>query len=206
MMPIYYPQLEQGTPDWHALRNRPTASRFGDLVTPAGKPSASAIGYIAELLAAYYGNHKPFFVTDAMQNGTDREPAARDLYEIITGNTVEQVGFVIARDEPFAPGCSPDGLVGDDGGIEIKSPEPWTHMQTIIEGKMPSKYIAQTQGFLFVTGRQWVDFVSYCPLYPAQHQIFIERQYRDEKYIAALDAATARAQELLIKHTQETAQ
>ena len=206
MMPIYYPYLEQGTPEWHALRNRPTASRFGDLVTPAGKPSASAIGYIAELLAAYYGNHKPFFVTEAMQNGTDREPAARDLYEIITGNTVVQVGFVIARDEPFAPGCSPDGLVGDEGGIEIKSPEPWTHMQTIIEGKMPSKYIAQTQGFLFVTGRQWVDFVSYCPLYPAQHQIFIERQYRDEKYIAALAAATARAQELLIKHTQEIAQ
>lgn len=201
-MAVYYPQLEQGSPEWHTLRNRPTASRFSDLVTPAGKPSASATAYIAELLAAYYGNHKPFFETDAMRNGTEREPAARDLYEIMTGNTVEQVGFVIERDEPFAPGCSPDGLVGDDGGIEIKSPEPWTHMQTVMEGKMPAKHIAQTQGFLFVTGREWCDFVSYCPLFPAQHQIFIERQHRDEKYIAALDAATANAQEIMRGITQ----
>ena len=200
-MAIYYPQIEQGTQEWHALRNRPTASRFGDLVTPAGKPSSIAGGYVAELLAAYYGNPKPFFTTPAMDNGTAREPEARDLYEIMTGNTVEQVGFVIGRDEPFAPGCSPDGLVGDDGGIEIKCPEVWTHISTLIEGKMPSNHIAQTQGFLFVTGREWCDFVSYCPLLPAEHQIFIERQHRDAKYIAALDAATAQAQGLMIKFT-----
>lgn len=200
-MAIYYPDLEQGSPEWHALRNRPTASRFSDLVTPSGKASASANGYIAELAAAYYGNRKPFFTTDAMQNGTDREPMARDLYEILTGNTVEQTGFVIERDEPFAPGCSPDGLIGDEGGIEIKSPEPWTHMATIIEGVTPAKHTAQIQGFLFVTGREWCDFISYCPLYPAEHQIFIERHHRDAKFIAALDAATSNAQSILRKLT-----
>lgn len=202
-MAIYYPKIEQGTPEWHALRNRPTASRFSDLVTPAGKPSSSAGAYVAELLAAYYGNPRPFFATQAMENGTEREPEARELYEIITGNTVMQVGFVIGRDEPFSPGCSPDGLVDDDGGIEIKCPEAWTHISTLIEGKMPAKHIAQTQGFLFVTGREWCDFVSYCPLLPAEHQMFIERQYRDARYIAALDAATAQAQELMIKFTGE---
>lgn len=200
-MAIYFPNLEQGTPEWHALRNRPTASRFADLVTPAGKASASASAYIAELAAAYYGNHKPFFTTEAMQNGTDREPAARDLYELLSGNTVTQTGFVIEREEPFAPGCSPDGLVGDDGGIEIKSPEPWTHMATLIAGVTPDKHRAQIQGFLFVTGREWCDFISYCPLYPAEHQIFIERHQRDDKYIAALDAATSNAQALLRKIT-----
>lgn len=201
MMAIYYPEIKQHSDEWFALRGRPTASRFSDLVTPAGKPSASASAYVAELAAAYYGNRKPFFETDAMKNGTEREPAARDLYEIMTCNTVVQTGFVIERDEPFAPGCSPDGLVGDDGGIEIKSPEPWTHMATIIDGRMPDKHKAQVQGFLFVTGRQWCDFVSYCPLFPAQHQIFIERHQRDEKYIAALDAATSNAQAILRKLT-----
>lgn len=200
-MAIYYPNLEQGSPEWLALRNRPTASRFADLVTPAGKASSSAASYVAEIAAAYYGNHKPFFVTEAMKNGTDRESAARDLYSLLSGNDVMQTGFVIERDEPFAPGCSPDGLVGDDGGIEIKSPEPWSHMATLIAGVTPEKHRAQIQGFLFITGREWCDFVSYCPLYPAEHQMFIERHTRNEQYIAALVAATSNAQKVLRRIT-----
>jgi hypothetical protein len=200
-MSIYYPDLQQHSEEWFALRGRPTASRFSDLVTPAGKPSASATAYIAELAAAYYGNKKPFFETDAMRNGTEREPAARELYELMTGETVDECGFIIERDEPFAPGCSPDGLIGADGGIEIKSPEPWTHMQTIIEGKTPAKHSAQIQGFLFVSGRKWCDFISYCPLFPAEHQLFIERHTRNEQFIAALDAATSSAQAILRKIT-----
>jgi hypothetical protein len=200
-MAIYYPDLQQHSEEWFALRGRPTASRFSDLVTPAGKPSSTATAYIAELAAAYYGNRKPFFENDAMRNGTEREPAARELYELMTGETVDECGFIIERDEPFSPGCSPDGLIGADGGIEIKSPEPWTHMQTIIEGKAPAKHTAQIQGFLFVSDRKWCDFVSYCPLYPAEHQLFIERHTRNEQFIAALDAATSNAQAILRKIT-----
>lgn len=203
-MAIYYPQLEQGTPEWHALRIRPTASRFGDLVTPSGKPSASATAYLAEILAAYYGNPKPFFVTPAMEWGTATEDAARMRYELEEGADVTQTGIVLDREERFSPACSPDGLVGDDGGIEIKCPETWTHLQTILAGKIPAKHIAQTQGFLFVTGRDWIDFVSFDPRLPAHLQYFCQRQFRDEKYIAALDAATYEAQERLLKLTGES--
>ena len=209
-MAIYYPNLEQGSPEWHALRNRPTASRFSDLVTSQGKPSASAGPYIAEILSAHFGQYKQSYYSDEMQRGHDEEGAGRLHYEILTGNTVTQTGFVIERDEPFAPGCSPDGLVGDDGGIEMKHPDADNHMLCFLNGT-PKKHIPQIQGFLFVTGRKWCDFVSRCtgtyneagefvPL-PEKFQIFIQRQHRDAKYIAALDAATSNAQAILRKLT-----
>ena len=195
--------MEQRTDEWFAARlGKVTASRVADVIaTTKTGYSASRANYMAQLVVERMtGKQTESFTNAAMEWGTNTEPLARAAYEAEKGLLVDETGLV---DHPSIPmsGASPDGLVGEDGGIEIKSPEPWTHMQTIIEGKMPAKHVAQTQGFLFVTGRQWVDFVSYCPLYPAQHQIFIERQYRDEKYIAALDAATANAQELLIKHT-----
>ena len=191
--------FDQHTPEWYAIRARPTASNFSRLVTPAGKPASTATDYAAEILAAHYGIRKPFFETAAMATGTRLEPEARAMYELLTDNEVAQVGFVTYSDEPFAPGCSPDGLIGEDGGLEIKCPEPWTHLATLLSGVMPDKHKPQVQGSMFVTGRKWWDFVSYCPGYevdgeivslPVDKQIFITRVYRDDKYIAAIDAAT----------------
>ena len=208
MATIY--NFAQHSPEWHAIRVRPTASNFSRLVTPAGKPASTASDYAAEILAAHYGIRKPWFETPAMATGTRLEPESRAMYELLTDNEVTQVGFVTYSDDPFAPGCSPDGLICEDGCLEIKCPEPWTHLATLMSGVMPDKHKPQVQGNLFVTGRQWLDFVSYCPGYdidgeffalPVDKQMFITRVYRDEKYIAALEAATAMVQELLIKHT-----
>lgn len=209
MMLIYY-DLEQRSPAWHAMRVRPTASNFDRLITAGGKPSASANDYIAEILAAHYGIYKLSFESPAMAAGTRLEPDARAAYEFITGAEIRQAGFVVVDGSPFSPGCSPDGLIGDDGGLEIKCPEPWNHLATVISGTMPDKYRPQVQGSMFVTGRQWWDFVSYCPGYntdgawvalPMRLQTIIVRQLRDNEYIEKLGATVLAASQALIKLT-----
>lgn len=159
-------ECEQGTAEWfEARRGIATASRFSDLITPAkGVPRKSMVPYIYELLAEKYTGGVPLgveaYTSRAMQDGIDMEPEARACYNFLAGGEeVEEVGFCLADNGRF--GCSPDGLVGEDGGLELKCPLPKTHIKYLVENELPAEYKAQVHGSLIVTGRKWWDFMSY---------------------------------------------
>ena len=175
-------QADQGTQEWLDARlGCPSASQFCKLVTTAGKPSASADDYISELIAERItGEREPIYVNEWMQRGTELEPEARATYEFIHGVDVEEVGFILDDSGEF--GCSPDGLVGEDGGVEFKCPAPKNHIAWSRKGVCPSKHYAQVQGCLYITGRKWWDFMSYHP----EMKPFIVRVERDEEFIEKL--------------------
>ena len=179
----------QGSDEWLQSRlGKPTASNFGKLITPTGKPSASAEGYINELIAQRITGELPeFYTNSAMERGNELEPAAKALYEFTYGVEVSEVGLCL-HDE-FECGASPDGLVGDDGGLEIKCPLPHNHIAYLRAGEAPGKYIPQIQGCLWITGREWWDFMSY---HPAMEDLIV-RVYRDDEYIKKLADAVIRA-------------
>lgn len=156
--------MPQYTPEWFAVRRGvPTCSNFSKIITPAkGEMSKSAIGYAFELVAQAvdpaYGAQDDY-VSAAMKNGTIMEPEARRFYEFDADATVEPVGFCLTDDGRF--GGSPDGLVGADGCLELKSPEPKTQVAYLYRGGLPDEYKPQVHGHIIITGRKWCDFVSY---------------------------------------------
>jgi len=176
--------------DWYAARlGKATASRFRDAIAAlkSGAPAQAQRDYLTELVVERL-TQQPIqrFQNAAMTWGTEQEPAARAAYERVTGRIVEETGFV-AHDTLLA-GCSPDGLVDWDGLIEIKC--PWNtavHIETLLNG-MPADHIPQVQGQMWITGREWCDFVSYDPRMPAELQLHVQRIQRDPSFIADLEA------------------
>lgn len=183
----------QGSPEWHQLRlGKVTASRVADVVakTKTGA-SASRTNYMAELIAERLaGEPADKFTNAAMQWGTDMEPQARAAYEFRTDAEVTQVGFVLHPSIDQA-GCSPDGLIDEDGLIEIKCPNTATHLETLLGQAVPAKYETQMQFQMACTGRQWCDFVSYDPRMPESMRMFIKRVERDDKRIKELETEVA---------------
>jgi putative phage-type endonuclease len=181
--------IEQGTEAWLQLRlGKVTASRVADIMakTKTGA-SASRGNYLIELaLQRVTGNIEPMYTNDAMAWGTATEPQARVAYEVKTGNFVDQIAFV-EHDIIEWFGCSPDGLVGKDGLIEIKCPNSATHWATIKDGKPPNKYVIQMQTQMACTGRKWCDFVSFDPRMPERSQLFICRVERDQTMIDEIE-------------------
>lgn len=177
--------MNQGTAEWLAARaGLITASRIADLMakTKAGE-SASRANYRAQLVAERLtGKPQESFSNSAMQWGTDQEPMARSAYEIRHGEMIEQVGLILHSSIPLT-GASPDGLIGDNGLIEIKCPNTATHIEYAVSGKPPTKYLLQMLWQMECTGREWCDFVSYDPRMPADMQLFIVRVNRDDKRI-----------------------
>lgn len=167
----------QGTPEWHAARaGRVTASRIADLMakTKTGW-GASRANYLAELVAERLtGTVAESFTNAAMKHGTETEPQARAAYQFFADQDVTEVGFVI---HPWidASGCSPDGLVGAEGIVEIKCPNTATHIETLLGSGIPDKYRKQMQWQMSCTGRKWCDFVSFDPRLPTRMQLFVER-------------------------------
>ena len=181
--------MEQGTEEWFAARvGKVTASRVADVLAKVKDGEAAGRrNYRADLVVERLtGKKTDGFTNAAMQWGVDTEPQARMAYEASTGNLVDLIGFV---DHPSIDwfGCSPDGLVGDDGLIEIKCPNTQTHLDYIEGDQPPKKYIAQMQAQMACTGRKWCDFVSFDPRLPDGLQIFITRLERDNKYILAME-------------------
>lgn len=179
--------VEQGTEEWHALRlGRATASRFKDVmaVIKSGE-SAQRRNYRSELIVERLtGARNDTFTSSAMQWGVDNEPLARLKYSLKTGNSAEECGF-FAHDELMA-GASPDGLIGDDGLLEIKCPNTATHIETLTSRRVPYLYYWQVMGQLWITGRQWCDFVSFDPRLPQNAAFFTTRVERDDVKIAEL--------------------
>ena len=156
---------EQGSPEWIQARlGIPTASRFDQILTPKTlKPSASAHGYMCECMAEYMIGEPLDQATDGyMRRGTKMEDLARKWYELQNDCDVRQVGLCLRDDGRAA--CSPDGLVGDDGGVEIKVPGAKKHVGYMLEpGDLVRDYWLQIQGGLWITDRQWWDVLSYNP-------------------------------------------
>jgi putative phage-type endonuclease len=183
-------EVIQGSPEWHAIRlGKVTASRVADVIakTKSG-PAASRKNYLTELvLERLTGERTEGFTNAAMQWGIDTEPQARLAYEFHRNVDVAQVGFVPHPSIADA-GASPDGLVRDDGLVEIKCPMPATHMETLDTGAVPAKYVTQMQWQMACTGREFCDFVSFDPRFPAHMQFFCERVKRDDLLIKTLEA------------------
>jgi putative phage-type endonuclease len=178
--------MEQRTEEWFSARlGKVTASKVSAVL--AKKDSATRSDYLTDLvLERLTGKQQEFYQNDAMQWGTDTEPQARMAYEAFKGVLVDEMGFI---DHPSIQyfGCSPDGLVEKDGLVEIKCPNSKTHLSTLLNGKIPTKYIPQVQTQMAVMNRQWCDFVSFDPRLPEDLQLFIVRVNRDDEYIAKLE-------------------
>jgi putative phage-type endonuclease len=186
-------EIIQGSDEWKALRlGKVTASRVADVVakTKSGY-SASRANYMAQLIAERLTNTVADAYTNAaMQHGTETEPEARAAYEFYQGVAVKEVAFV-PHPKIDQAGCSPDGLVDEDGLVEIKAPQTATHLETLLGQAVPGKYITQIQFQLACTGRKWADFVSYDPRMPENMRLFIKRVERDDAKIKELEAEVA---------------
>lgn len=172
--------MEQRTQDWFQARlGKVTASKVSDSM--AKPDTATYRNYLMQLVAERLTNEpQDTFTNSAMEWGTEKEPDARNAYELIYGLDVEEVGFI---DHPVILnfGASPDGLVGDKGLIEIKCPKTTTHIDYMESGKIPPKYVKQMQVQLMCTQREWCDFVSFDPRLPADIQLWVKRYEYDEK-------------------------
>ena len=156
---------EQYSDEWWKLRRGvPTASSFDKIMTPAKRQLSSQCDtLIAELCGELVDPLYPRIGngTEAMQRGSKMEPESRRFYEFERNVEAKPVGFVLSACGRF--GCSPDALVGDDGLLELKNPDPKTHFKYLMGGVLPADYFCQVHGQLIVAQRKWVDFVSYCP-------------------------------------------
>ncbi len=178
---------EQGSEEWLAARKGCiTGSRFKDCrdKLKSGKPSKACTDYAMDTARERVGGSVPAkFQNAAMRTGTEQEPVARAMYETRTGNLVEEVGFFTTEDGMF--GLSPDGLIDDDGVLEIKTMVSSDTLFTAMAGEDISAYADQCMGYLWLLGRQWVDLVLWCP--DLNHMV-IHRIERDEDAIESLES------------------
>jgi exodeoxyribonuclease (lambda-induced) len=183
--------VEQGTPAWIAARRGAiTASRIKDVmaVLKNGGESESRAKYKLELIAERIsGITTEHYVSPDMLRGTELEPIARAEYEITSGNVVDQVGFAIHPEIPTS-GASPDGIIGDDGAIEIKVPRVHNHLRWLIGGIVPPEHQLQCLWVMNCCDRQWLDFISFCPELPDGLRLFVVRMQRDDARIQQIEA------------------
>ncbi|MHB1176107.1 MAG: lambda exonuclease family protein [Sulfuriferula sp.] len=179
----------QGSPEWLQSRvGMITASRIADVIakTKTGE-STSRANYRAQLVAERMtGQAQESFCNDAMRHGIEQEPYARIAYELDKGLMVDEVAMV-KHPRIERAGASPDGLVGALGLVEIKCPNTATHIGYLLDDKPPAKYVPQMAWQLLCTGRVWCDFVSFSPLMPLPHQLFVVRYIPEPEYLTMLE-------------------
>jgi putative phage-type endonuclease len=185
--------FEQGTTEWLQERcGKVTASRIADLMarTKTGY-GASRATYAAQLVVERLtGCVAPSFTNAAMIHGTETEPEARRAYEFHADRDVIQTGFIQHPSIKMA-GASPDGLVGSDGLVEIKCPTSATHIETLLAGAVPDKYIKQMHFQMICCDRQWCDFASYDPRLPERMRLWVKRIDRDPQLVMTIEAEVA---------------
>lgn len=192
MRPFVIVTADQRSPEWFAARcGRVTASRACDVLAKIKSGEAAArrnyrVQLVAERLTGQPQDDG--FVSAAMQRGTDLEPQARTAYELLTGQLVKECGFLQHATLPI--GASPDGVMGDfDGLLELKCPNPATHVGYLKAGVVPSDYLPQLTHQLLVSGAAYVDFMSYAPNFPEALQTFLVRLKREDVDLAGYEAA-----------------
>ena len=180
-------QLDQGSEEWlTARRGKITGSRFKDArdKLKGGQPSKACLGYAMDVARERIGGSAPSkFQNAAMRTGTEQEPFARAMYEARTGHMVDEAGFYLSDDAVF--GLSPDGLIDDDGVLEIKTMVSSDTLFTAVADGDVSAYMDQCHGYLWLLGRQWVDLVLWAP---DLNHMGIKRITRDEDAIEAMEA------------------
>lgn len=187
-MPVEIINCEQNSPEWFEVRRGiPTASNFAAILAKGeGKTRRTYMLKLAGEIIT--GELAESFTNEHTERGHALEDEARDLYAFETGAELQRVGFV--RNDGLIPGrrwigCSPDSFIGESGGLEIKTKLPHLLIDVILKDKFPSDHVAQVQGTLWVTGREWWDLAVYYRGIP----LFQKRAHRDEKYIGALAVA-----------------
>ena len=187
--------IEQGTPEWLALRlGIVTASELDSLLVSGKHPTGfgvAAFTYMDQLIGERITEEAAElpFQTKATIRGHEQEGVALELYEAREEVKVQKVGIILSR----GIGYSPDGLVGTDGLIEIKTKLPKFQVGVILSGEVPKEHVAQCQGGLWASDREWIDFISYWPGMP----IFVKRMYRDEAMIRKISERVGTFYELL---------
>lgn len=187
-MKIY--QMEQGSDEWFEIRKLKMTASNAQAIATAG---AGLDTYITNLVSEYLSSaEKENFSNEHTERGHELEETVRALYELEKGEKVEEVGFV-ELDEYI--GCSPDGFVGEDGGLEIKCPSDNVYFKQIIENKIPSNYRWQVQMNLYITGRKWWDLVFYNPNF--QKNMVIYRILPNEDDFLKLENGFQKGKELI---------
>lgn len=179
-MTIIIHDMEQGGPEWFSVRaGKPTASMFSTVMAKGeGKTRRAYMLKLAgEILT---GEPMETYSNVHMERGQEQEDNARDRYALTHDAEPKRIGFI--EDADLGAGCSPDALLGDDGVLEIKSALPHIQIERLLAGKVPPEHVAQCQGNLLITRRNYIDFVSHCPRLP----LFVKRAYRDEAYLKNL--------------------
>lgn len=186
-------EIDQRTPEWfEQRRGMVTASVVGKLVTAKTVKVASndeSRGLCAQLTAERVNgwSDDPMFTSADMERGIEHEPVAREKYAERIDAPVKTVGFMVRDDWGYSIGYSPDALVGDDGLLEIKCPRAKGHLTTVVTGVVPAHHMAQLQCGLLVSGRKWIDFVSFCAGMP----MFVKRVTPDPRWQEAIVEAVA---------------
>lgn len=183
--------MEQRSEAWFAAKaGKFSASEMADLLSGGGKKiTATRSNLIARKVAERLtGVMEQGYTSAAMQHGIDHEDDARNLYFVSREVPIDEEGFIDHPSIPYS-GCSPDGMVSDDGLVEIKCPNTATHIEYLRTKKVPNKYLYQMQWQMACTGRKWCDFVSYDPRMPTRLQLLIIHVPRDDELIATLEDA-----------------
>lgn len=194
-MPIII-DCEQRSEEWFkAICGNVGASSIDKIVTSKGEPSKSRTDYMMTLAAERItGKQEVGYLTQAMINGIEREAEARSLFEMAHGVEIKQVGLVYKDDRKLCH-CSPDGLIDDNAGIEIKNPMSKNHCKYLLANKLPTEYFCQVQMSLYVTEREKWFFVSH---YPGMRPLFLE-VFRNDEWIEKLDLELTRFNDELLE-------
>lgn len=183
----------QNTPEWYAVRAGKVTGSKADCLLSQGKGGAESTGrrnYRAQLaVERILGRslEEGGYESPGMRAGKENEPFARLAYEAQTGELAQEAGFAYLPN--MAAGCSVDGFIGDDGILECKCPNHANHIEYLQRCRIPPEYVPQVTHNLYVTGRQWVDFVSYNPQMPEYAQLLIVRMDRSEAGLPAYELA-----------------
>lgn len=181
--------IEQRSPEWFAARLGVLTAGSCFKTIMHGRKDGKETLLLEKVAEALTGTRNEA-TARSLEWGTEKEAEACAEYEFLHGVSVQHVGLIFHPDSPLVA-CSPDGLIGEHGGIEIKCPyTSKEHVRNILQGMDEKEYGPQVQGNLWITGRQWWDFVSFDPRMPSEHRIYVQRVERDETYIAELAEKT----------------
>ncbi len=187
--------FEQGTDEWFAIRNLRGTGSKATAIRVAGKGLETLA---KELVLAHYNGRKDHYTSPEMERGNELEPQARMAYEFETGNSVREVGFIEHETSKHA-GCSPDGLVGEDGGTEFKCINSKKYFDYIIDGLTPETgHMDQMQFCMWVSKRDWWDYGVYNPDFP--QPILITRVYADKDMFKKFEKGIEKLEELIKKY------